>query len=74
MNFIFPKNYNFKPKLLGIIDYSTAILDLIIGIIIYLIINIFNFSLSIKLSIFISLILPIILISVLGVNHESFIS
>ena len=74
MNFIFPKNYNFKPKLLGIIDYSTAILDLIIGIIIYLIINVFNFSLSIKLSIFISLILPIILISVLGVNHESFIS
>ena len=24
MKFIFPQNYNFKNKLLGIIDYSTA--------------------------------------------------
>ena len=32
MKFIFPKNYNFKPKFLGLIEYSTAIMDVIIAI------------------------------------------
>ena len=74
MNFVFPKNYNFKPKLLGIIDYSTAILDSIIGFILFIILSMFSISTSIKVCIFISLLLPIILISIVGVGHESFIS
>ena len=74
MNFVFPKNYNFKPKLLGIIDYSTAIIDSILGIILYFIINLFVSSLSLKLSIFITLFLPLLLISIVGIQHESFVS
>ncbi len=74
MHFIFPKNYNFKPKLLGFIEYSTAILDTIIGVIIYFIVNFFFTSINIKIYIFISLFFPIVLISILGVNKESIIS
>lgn len=74
MHFIFPKNYNFKPKLLGFIDFSTAILDTIIGVIIYFIVNTFFTSINVKIYLFISLFLPILLISILGINKESFIS
>ena len=43
MNFIFPKNYNFKNKLFGVIDYTTAIFNLILFLILFFIINsIFN--------------------------------
>lgn len=74
MHFIFPKNYNFKPKLLGFIDYSTAIIDTIIGVIIYFLVNsIFN-NINTKIYVFIALFLPILLISILGINKESFIS
>lgn len=31
MNYIIPKNYKFKPKILGLIDYQSAILDTIWG-------------------------------------------
>lgn len=74
MHFVFPKNYNFKPKLLGFIEYSTAILDAIIGIIIYFLINLFFSNINIKIYIFISLYFPILLISILGINRESLIS
>lgn len=74
MHFIFPKNYNFKPKLLGFIDYSTAIIDTVIGIIIYFFVNIFFTNLNTKICVFISLFLPILLISVLGISRESFIN
>lgn len=74
MHFIFPKNYNFKQKLLGFIDYSTAILDTIIGIIIYFLVNIFFTNLNVKIYVFVSIFFPILLISILGINKESFIS
>ncbi len=74
MHFIFPKNYNFKPKLLGFIDYSTAIIDTVIGIIIYFFVNIFFTNLNTKIYVFISLFLPILLISILGISRESFIN
>lgn len=74
MTFIFPKNYNFKPKFLGIIDYSTAILDSAIGLFIYFIINTLIYSIILKISIFISLFLPVILLSIIGIKNESFIS
>lgn len=74
MQFIFPKNYNFKPKLLGFIEYSTAILDTIIGIIIYFLVNLIFTNLNIKIYVFISLFFPVVLISILGVNRESIIS
>ena len=37
MKFIFPQNYNFNSKLLGFIDYTTVILNIIWGIIVFLI-------------------------------------
>lgn len=74
MHFIFPKNYHFKAKLLGFIDYSTAILDAIIGFILYLIINLIFHNLSTKIYVFISLFLPILLFSILGINKEGFLS
>lgn len=74
MHFIFPKNYDFRPKIFGILDYSTAIIDVILGIIIYFLINIFVKNINIKINIFISLYLPVILFSILGINQESFSS
>lgn len=74
MHFMFPKNYNFKSKLLGFIDYSTAIIDTIIGIILYFFINLIFSSINMKIYVFVSLFLPILLISILGINKESFIS
>ncbi len=73
MNFIFPKNYNFKPKLLGIIEYSTAIFDVILALFLYFILNILVHDITIRISVFIILFFPILLISVLGINRESFI-
>lgn len=50
MKFIFPQNYKFNNKILGIIDYSTAIINVIWYIISYFISSlIFN---SIKIKIF----------------------
>lgn len=74
MHFIFPKNYNFKPKLLGFIEYSTAILDTIIGVLIYFLVNSVFTNINTKIYVFITLFLPILLISILGINKESFIS
>lgn len=74
MHFIFPKNYNFKPKLLGFIDYSTAIIDTVIGVIIFFFANLLFSSIDIKIYVFISLFLPVLLISIIGINKESFVS
>ena len=41
MKFIFPQNYNFENKLFGIIDYNTAIANLLWYAIIFLFIQFF---------------------------------
>ena len=74
MHFVFPKNYNFKPKLFGFIEYTTAILDAIIGFLIYTFVNFVFTNVNIKIYVFISLFLPILLISILGINKESFLT
>ena len=74
MHFIFPKNYNFKPKLFGFIEYSTAILDSILGFLIYTFVNFVFTNINIKIYVFISLFFPILLISILGINKESFLA
>ena len=71
MNFIFPKNYNFKPKLFGFVEYSTAILDTILGFIIYFFVDLIFKNINLKIYIFISLFLPILLISIFGINKEN---
>lgn len=74
MHFIFPKNYNFKSKLFGFIDYSTAIIDAIIAVFLYAFVNLFFYNINIKIFVFISLFFPVLLISILGLNKESFLT
>lgn len=74
MHFIFPKNYNFKPKLFGFIEYTTAIIDSIIALLLYGLVNFLFTSINIKIYVFIALFLPILLVSILGINRESIIS
>lgn len=71
MKFIFPQNYNFNNKILGFIDYSTAILNIVWCILIFIILNIFFNSLNIKIFLFIIFSLPLMLFSILGFNGEN---
>ncbi len=74
MKFIFPKNYNYNLKLFGFISYSTAIIDVILGVLIFSITNFIFKSISLKIYFFIGLYLPILMFSILGINKESFIN
>ena len=71
MHFIFPQNYFFNTKLFGVIDYSTAILNIILWLIIFLIIKNLIIPLIIKISIFIIICFPFLLISIIGLNNEN---
>ena len=70
MKFIFLQNYNFSSKLLGFIDYTTVILNIIWGIIIFLIVYFIIPNITLKISIFIILFFPFALLSIIGFNHE----
>lgn len=74
MKFIFPQNYNFKTKILGLIDYQTAILNITWGGLIYFILNIIFKSLNIKIFLFIILVFPMLIFSVVGINGENLIT
>ena len=71
MNFIFPQNYNFHSKLLGFLDYTTIILNIIWGVITYSFVYLFIPNITIKIGIFIILFLPFAMVSIIGFNHES---
>ena len=73
MKFIFPQNYNFKSKLFGVIDYSTAIFNVIWYVCIYLILNLFIHDWNIKIFLLISLCFPVTLLSIIGFNGEPLI-
>lgn len=74
MKFIFPKNYSFKYKLLGFIDYSTAIIDCILGFLLYFIIGLFTSSITTRIYIFIIVFFPLVLFSIFGLGRENLIS
>lgn len=74
MKFIFPSNYAFKNKLFGLIDYTTAILNIIWYVFIYCIINLIFNNLNIKIFLFIILCLPFFIFSIIGINKENIIS
>lgn len=74
MNFIIPKNYKFKAKLLGFIDYQTATLNGIWAGILYGIVNLIFSSLQLKIYFFIGLFLPVLLFSVIGIHNENIVS
>lgn len=73
MKFIIPQNYDFKNKLLGFMDYSTAVFNVIWALFVFIIINIFPFTLNIKIGLFIFLYFPLLLFSFLGFNNENII-
>ena len=73
MKFIFPQNYDFKNKILGIIYYSTSLANVIWYVFVFLIVNIFCSSLELKIFLFIFLCFPFFLISVTGFNGENVI-
>ncbi len=73
MKFIIPQNYDFSSKLLGVIDYSTAIFNIIWYIFVFCIVNFFIQTIFFKIFIFIIFCFPIFLFSIVGFNHENII-
>ena len=71
LKFIFPQNYNFNNKLLGIIDYSTAIFNIIWIVLIFFILNLIFNDITIKIFIGIILCFPLVLLSFIGFNGEN---
>ncbi len=74
IQFIFPQNYDFKNKLFGVIDYSTAFVNLVWYGIVFIIINLFFTDISFKIFIFIVLCFPLLLFSFAGFHGENIIS
>lgn len=73
MKFIFPQNYNFNNKIFGLIDYSTAIVNIIWYVFIFCLCNLIFKNFTIKIFIFIILSMPLFLFSIIGFNHENII-
>ena len=73
MTYIIPQNYNFKPKLFGILDYPTAILNVSIIVILILFLRLIPIDLAIKCIIFVVCYLPLFLVSIFGFYNENFI-
>ena len=71
MKFIFPKNYRYKNKIFGIIDYSTAIINLIFYVIVYFITNFIFKQISIKIFVFVLVCFPCFLLSIVGSEREN---
>lgn len=71
MKFIFPQNYNFKNKIFGIIDYTTAFVNIIWYAFILIIVNILFKDINVKIFLFIVFCFPLLLFSFSGFNGES---
>ena len=71
MNFIFPSNYAFKNKLFGIIDYNSAIVNLIWYIFIFCLVNLFFSDINIKIILFISLCFPFLIFTIVNNRNEN---
>ena len=71
MKFIFPQNYKFNFKILGLLDYPTAILNVVYALFIFFIGKLLFSSFSIKIIVFIIFYFPFLLFSVIGVNGEN---
>ena len=74
MKFIFPRNYKYKNKLFGMIDFSTAIINIILYVIVYSIINLFFKQIKIKIFLFILICFPCFLLSIVNSDNENIFS
>lgn len=73
LKFIFPQNYDFKNKILGIIDYSTAFVNLFWYGLVFIFINLFFHSLTLKIFVFVVCCFPLFLLSFAGFNGENIV-
>ena len=71
MKFIFPQNYDFKNKFLGVIDYSTAIVNVVWDVFVFLLCNMFFSSWTVKIFVIVVLCFPLLLFSFAGFNGEN---
>ena len=71
LKFIFPQNYNFSNKLLGFIDYSTAIFLLCWCVLVGGLLHFFISDLTVKIVCFIVFCFPLFLFSIIGFNNEN---
>lgn len=74
LKFIFPQNYNLKPKLFGFIDYSTAIFNAVWAAFLFCFVYLFLPNFSVQVSVFIVLYLPVFLLSIISGYHENMLS
>ena len=71
MKFIIPKNYKFKNRIFGIIDYPTDIVNIVWDVFIYFLLRNIDANISIRIFIFTLLSFPVLLITIVGFNNES---
>ena len=71
MNFIFPKNYNYTFKFLGMFSYFSIFINVIWGMLVYFFISILFGSFIVKLYAFIILFLPVCLFTLLNKSNEN---
>lgn len=73
MKFIFPKNYNYKNKIFGVIDYPTAIFHLFFLIVLIPFSNILFSNFTVKSFFVVVLYLPVFLFSIANLGGESIV-
>jgi len=71
MKFIIPKNYNYHLKILGIIDYPTAIFNLLVLGFLWLLLSPLFQNILWKTAVVIILYLPLLLITIVESQNES---
>ena len=74
MKFIFPRNYNFKSKLFGFIDYQILIINIIFDLFVLCFCNLFIKNINIKIFIFICFCFTLLILSIFGLNNENIFS
>ena len=73
MKFIIPQNYNFRNKLFGFIDYSTAIFNIVWALLVFFIVKLLPVPTNIKITTFITFYLPLLIFSIFGFNGENIV-
>lgn len=74
MKFTFPRNYKYKNKIFGIIDYSTAIINIIFYLIVYFLIKLLFKKIQIKIFLFVLICFPCFLLSIVNNEKENIFS
>lgn len=71
--FVFPQNYDIKPKILGIIEVETLFIYIMIVVLTYFITSFLTENIILKIQILIITLLPPLILMVNGIKGESLI-